>query len=144
MMEEIVLKASLEELPKVAIKVIEWAKASSFIAFRGDLGAGKTTLIKNICNLLNVKDQVNSPTFSLVNEYLGRENEVIYHFDFYRIEEEEEALDMGCEDYFYSGKLCLVEWPEKVENLLPKDRIEIEITLDGKERAFNIKRQINV
>jgi len=143
-MEEIVLKASLEELPKVAIKVIEWAKASSFIAFRGDLGAGKTTLIKNICNLLNVKDQVNSPTFSLVNEYLGRENEVIYHFDFYRIEEEEEALDMGCEDYFYSGKLCLVEWPEKVENLLPKDRIEIEITLDGKERAFNIKRQINV
>ena len=143
-MEEIVLKASLEELPKVAAKVIELAKTTTIVVFRGDLGAGKTTLIKNICNLLNVKDQVSSPTFSLVNEYLGEKNEVLYHFDFYRIEEEEEALDMGCEDYFYSGKLCLIEWPEKIESLLPKERIEVVITFDGEERAFNIKRQINV
>ncbi len=143
-MEEIVLKASLEELPKVAAKVIELAKTTAIVVFRGDLGARKTTLIKNICNLLNVKDQVNSPTFSLVNEYLGEKNEVLYHFDFYRIEEEEEALDMGCEDYFYSGKLCLIEWPEKIESLLPKERIEVVITFNDEERAFNIKPQINV
>ncbi len=139
MIREIVLKASLEELPIVALKVIELSKEVPVIAFSGDLGAGKTTLIKNICNLLHVKDEVNSPTFSIVNEYRTENNVTVYHFDFYRLKEEEEALDMGCEDYFYSGNLCLIEWPSKIESLLPDDRIEVNILRAEDKREFIIK-----
>lgn len=138
------LTASLEELETVASKVIDMAKGATIIVFRGDLGAGKTTLIKNICKLLNVKDEVNSPTFSLVNEYHRESGVTVFHFDFYRIEEEAEAFDMGCEDYFYSSNLCLIEWPEKIENLLPKDRVEVEINLNEENRTFNIKRLSHV
>jgi tRNA threonylcarbamoyladenosine biosynthesis protein TsaE len=138
------LRYSLETLPELAAKVIELLEFSPVVVFRGEMGAGKTTLIKNMCNLLSVSDSVSSPTFSLVNEYLSDKGQTIYHFDFYRIEEEEEALDMGCEDYFYSGNICLIEWPEKIESLLPEKRIELSISVEGEQRAFTIKKQTNV
>jgi len=138
------LKASLVDLPKIAKKVLSIDPLPIFIAFFGDLGAGKTTLIKNICNLLGVIDDVSSPTYSLVNEYLDREGNSVYHFDFYRIEDEVEALDMGCEEYFYSGNMCLVEWPEMISNLLPEERLEIHIAIDNEERIFTLKHVTNV
>jgi tRNA threonylcarbamoyladenosine biosynthesis protein TsaE len=87
--------------------------------FYGEMGAGKTTLIKNICRQFSVTDNVSSPTFSLVNEYNTENGQTIYHFDFYRIDDEEEAINIGFDEYIYSGNLCLIEWPEKIPNLLP-------------------------
>lgn len=131
--------ATLEELGKVAESVLSFAEKTPVVLFRGDLGAGKTTLIKNICNFLDVKDEVSSPTFSIVNEYRNDAEKIVYHFDFYRLKEEEEALDMGAEDYFYSGNLCLIEWPSKIENLLPEQRVEVEISILEETRQFTIK-----
>lgn len=98
------------------------------VAFYGSMGAGKTTFIKAICNVLGVTDAVNSPTFAIVNEYLSADGENIYHFDFYRIKKLEEAYDIGYENYFYSGNLCLIEWPELIEELLPDDAVRVHIT----------------
>jgi len=134
------LTATLEDLPQLAEKVIKEGTSSRFIAFFGDLGAGKTTLIKNICNFLGVIDEVSSPTYSLVNEYLDKNGNSLYHFDFYRINDEDEALDMGCEEYFDSGSLCLVEWPERIPNLLPQKRLEVHIeTMSNEERKILLK-----
>lgn len=127
------------ELDKVSQYIVNQSEKQKIICFRGELGAGKTTLIKNICNFLKVKDEVNSPTFSIVNEYETAGNQRLYHFDFYRIEEEEEALDIGVEDYFYSELLCLIEWPSKIENLLPENRIEVNISIVGAKREIEIK-----
>ena len=108
--------------------------------FNGDMGVGKTTLIKEICSVLGVDDVAHSPTFSLVNEYKTNTNETVYHFDFYRIEDEEEAYDMGAEDYLYSNNWCLIEWPENVKNLLPLDAVEINIILlDNGQRNIQLK-----
>lgn len=106
-------------------------------AFYGEMGAGKTTLIKNICNFLEVKDNVSSPTYSLVNEYETLKGDLIYHFDFYRIKNKQEALDMGCEEYFYSNNLCLIEWPEMLGEILPESHIKIDITLKNELRVIN-------
>ncbi|MDR1624814.1 MAG: tRNA (adenosine(37)-N6)-threonylcarbamoyltransferase complex ATPase subunit type 1 TsaE [Tannerellaceae bacterium] len=98
-------------------------------AFHGNMGAGKTTFIKAICEELGVTDVINSPTFALINEYRsGASGELIYHFDFYRINKQSEAEDLGVGDYFYSGALCFIEWPEKIEALLPEDVVNISIT----------------
>ena len=98
-------------------------------AFRGSMGAGKTTFIKAICEELGVEDVINSPTFAIINEYRSTTTgELIYHFDFYRINKLSEAEDIGTEDYFYSGALCFIEWPEKIEELLPGDVVEVAIT----------------
>lgn len=107
--------------------------------FRGAMGAGKTTLISALCRFLGVEEHTSSPTFSLVNEYRGRLNQVIFHFDFYRIRSEAEAMDMGIEEYFDRPALCLVEWPERVENLLPSDYVEIKIEVDASQQ-----RQITI
>ena len=107
---------------------------NTVFAFYGKMGAGKTTFIKAVCEALGVTAVVNSPTFSIVNEYRSDQTgELIYHFDFYRIEKLEEVYDMGYEDYFYCGALCFLEWPELVEDLLPGDavRVEIEELPDG-------------
>jgi tRNA threonylcarbamoyladenosine biosynthesis protein TsaE len=96
-------------------------------AFYGKMGAGKTTFIKAICEELGVKDVITSPTFAIVNEYTT-DNSSIYHFDFYRIKKLEEVYDMGFEDYFYSGSLCLIEWPELIEEVLPDDAVKVNIT----------------
>jgi len=118
---------TLEQLPKIAEEVLKFSK-NKVLLFYGEMGVGKTTLIKEIVKKLGVLDTVSSPTFSLVNEYHSLKNEKVYHFDFYRIEKEEEAMDMGIEEYFYSNNWCLVEWPNKVENLLPLNSVIIKIT----------------
>ncbi|WP_298368997.1 tRNA (adenosine(37)-N6)-threonylcarbamoyltransferase complex ATPase subunit type 1 TsaE [uncultured Lutibacter sp.] len=130
---------TLGQLPQIASDVIEAAQ-QKVLLFYGEMGVGKTTLIKEIVRQLGVLDNVSSPTFSLVNEYHTSENEKVYHFDFYRINDEEEALDMGIEEYFYSNSWCLVEWPNKVENLLPLKSVNITITLDNnQQRTIEVK-----
>jgi len=118
---------SLDTIDEIAIEFIKAMGDNTVFAFRGEMGAGKTTFIKAICENLGVSDVINSPTFAIVNEYRSDSGELIYHFDFYRINKEEEAFDFGYEDYFYSGSLCFIEWPEKVESLLPNDTVNVYI-----------------
>jgi len=120
---------TLEQLPEIARHIIDKCKNRTLL-FYGSMGVGKTTLIKEIVRQLEVDDVVSSPTFSLVNEYETRKGKNIYHFDFYRINNEEEALDIGIEEYFYNNDWCLIEWPEKVKNLLPLNAIEIHLSLN--------------
>lgn len=130
---------SLQELPQIAAEIIRFAE-HKIMLFYGELGVGKTTLIKEIVKQLGVSDNVSSPSFSLVNEYHTNNNEKVYHFDFYRIDKEDEALDIGVEEYFYSNCWCLVEWPNKVENLLPLKSISITITANNKQqRTIELK-----
>jgi len=130
---------TIEELPQIAKDVIANSE-HKIILFYGEMGVGKTTLIKEIVKQLGVLDNVSSPTFSLVNEYHSINNDKVFHFDFYRIDNEEEALDMGIEEYFYSNSWCLVEWPNKVENLLPLKSVIITITAnDNQLRTIEIK-----
>ncbi|MFP3860948.1 MAG: tRNA (adenosine(37)-N6)-threonylcarbamoyltransferase complex ATPase subunit type 1 TsaE [Bacteroidales bacterium] len=118
---------TLEELSQTAKKFLAQTKGKKKFAFFGDLGAGKTTFIKALCNELDVIDIVSSPTFSLINEYLTESGEKIFHMDFYRIDNINEAQDIGIEDYFLSRNYCFIEWPEKIENLLPEDFIYVKI-----------------
>ena len=126
---------SLEEISAVAEEFIRLAmQEDTVFAFNGQMGAGKTTFIKALCEALGVSEPVTSPTFAIVNEYRSDETgELIYHFDFYRIKKLEEAYDMGCEDYFYSGAVCLIEWPELVEDLLPGNTIWVDIKVNDDE-----------
>ncbi|MBO5854654.1 MAG: tRNA (adenosine(37)-N6)-threonylcarbamoyltransferase complex ATPase subunit type 1 TsaE [Bacteroidales bacterium] len=119
---------NIEELAKVSDLLLEWRDKSNIIAFYGAMGAGKTTLVKNLCQKLGVNDEVNSPTFALVNEYQTETFDSIFHFDFYRIKSLEEVFDIGYEDYFYGGSLCLLEWPELIDPLMPEHFIKVEIT----------------
>ncbi|MEM9022140.1 MAG: tRNA (adenosine(37)-N6)-threonylcarbamoyltransferase complex ATPase subunit type 1 TsaE [Bacteroidota bacterium] len=108
-------------------------------AFHGPMGVGKTTLIKVFCTLVGVKDEMSSPTFSLVNEYRGTgDHETIFHFDFYRIERDEEVFDLGYEEYMYSGHVCLMEWPEKIAHLLPEDHVNIHMREEQGKRLVTI------
>ena len=124
----------LQDLAEAANKLITFAGEDNVIIFDGPMGAGKTTFTKEICRALGVVDVVSSPTFSIVNEYLSQANTPVYHFDFYRIKNIQEAYDIGYEEYFYSGHLCLVEWPEKIAELLPEQYIKVQITPIGEER----------
>ncbi len=123
---------NLSDISNVAREILSKGK-SKILLFYGEMGAGKTTLIKEVCSLLDIEDNINSPTFSLVNEYKTRKGDSIFHFDFYRIENEEEAMDIGFEEYIDSGKWCLIEWPQNIENLLPlnSSAIQIEILENG-------------
>ena len=128
-MSEITLTiSSLNDLPEAALNILEFAAANCIFLFYGDMGAGKTTLIKALCACLGTQEPVTSPTFSIVNEYSIPGNK-IYHFDFYRLKNETEALDLGYEEYFYSGAHCFVEWPEKIPGLLPDTFVKVEITV---------------
>jgi tRNA threonylcarbamoyladenosine biosynthesis protein TsaE len=118
----------LNDLPDAAKKFLEKTRGNKFFAFFGDLGAGKTTFIKALCNELNVVDIVSSPTFSLINEYQSESGELIYHMDFYRIESIKEAYEIGLEDYFQNDNYCFIEWPEKIDELLPNHVIYVKIT----------------
>ncbi|MFC3200144.1 tRNA (adenosine(37)-N6)-threonylcarbamoyltransferase complex ATPase subunit type 1 TsaE [Parapedobacter deserti] len=120
--------SSLTELPGAAAQIVAAGGNSRVFLFHGEMGAGKTTLIKAICDQLGVTDTTSSPTFAIINEYGGAERPV-YHFDFYRIKSEQEALDLGYEDYFYSGCYCFVEWPEKIAGLLPPDAVAVALTV---------------
>ena len=131
---------SIDQLPKVAQKILD-QNPNKVILFNGEMGVGKTTLIKQLCKTLGVKDATSSPTFSLVNEYQTDTNQVVYHFDFYRLNKETEALDMGVDDYLYSGNWCFIEWSEKIENLIPEQHtiITIELLPTGGERLLELK-----
>ena len=123
--------ANLEEIDKVAEEFIQYISESdlqsNIFAFYGKMGAGKTTFIKAICKALGVKDIVNSPTFTIINEYKSAKGFPIYHFDFYRINKLQEAYDIGVEEYFAGNGLCLIEWPEKIAEILPEDCISVTI-----------------
>lgn len=119
--------ASLVDIDRAAVAFLEAAKGHQVMAFSGEMGAGKTTFIQAICRCLGVSVEVNSPTFSLVNEYFTPEGDSIYHFDLYRIEDPAELFDMGYEEYFYSGSRCLIEWPEKASHLVPDDALNVKI-----------------
>lgn len=118
---------SLSDLDKVSKMLIEQLDGRNVVAFFAPMGAGKTTLISALMEHLGSQDTVTSPTFALVNQYYTADRQAVYHFDFYRINSIAEAFDMGYEEYFYSGDLCLVEWPEKVEQLLPEDTMVVQI-----------------
>ncbi len=118
----------LENIREAARQFISLMDQDTVFAFHGEMGAGKTTFIKAICEELGVEDVINSPTFAIVNEYRSASAELIYHFDFYRINKPEEAYDFGYEDYLYSGAVCFIEWPEKIEDLLPGDTVHVAIS----------------
>ena len=133
---------SISELNHIAKEIIATTKSKTLL-FYGEMGVGKTTLIKEICKELGIEDVANSPTFSLVNEYHTTKSEIVYHFDFYRIEDENEAYDIGIEDYFYANAWCLIEWPQNIENLLPLESTEIHIsTLENGDRNIQLKNKI--
>jgi tRNA threonylcarbamoyladenosine biosynthesis protein TsaE len=125
----------LAELELAAKKILQEAKEEKIFLFYGGMGAGKTTLINKICQLLGTKDHTSSPTFSIVNEY-ELESGSIYHFDFYRLKNQNEAFDMGYEDYFYSGNYCFVEWPEKIADLLPEHYVKVKIEALSEENRL--------
>ena len=134
-----VIIRSIEELPALASKITK-AYSNKVIAFYGDMSAGKTTFIKYLCQELGVDPSlVNSPTYAIVNEYEARDDQLIFHFDFYRIKDENEAFDMGYENYFYSNHYCFIEWPEKIANLLPENRLQIHIESEANMRIFTIE-----
>jgi len=126
-MMKTIIASSVDELPNVVKSIIKDIPDQYVFAFNGKMGAGKTTLIKAMCEELGVEEVVTSPTFALVNEYIGNENKSIYHFDFYRIKKLDEVFDIGYEEYFYSGNYCFIEWPELVLELLPESYVYILI-----------------
>ena len=119
---------SLHQLEEVAQKILD-ENPNKVILFHGEMGVGKTTLIKQLCRNLGVTDATSSPTFSLVNEYETTADQLVYHFDFYRLNKETEGLDMGIDDYLYSGNWCFIEWAEKIPNLIPESHSVITISL---------------
>ncbi len=130
---------SLGGLQKVAREILELRAGRNVVLFKASMGAGKTTLIAEIVAQCGSEDIVTSPTFAIVNEYRTDGDEPIYHFDMYRINKIEEALDFGCEEYLSSGALCLIEWPEQIESLLPQDAMTVAITIDSpSQRTFII------
>ena len=123
---EITIK-SLNSIHEAAKEFVKEMGEGKVFAFYGKMGAGKTTFIKALCEVLGVEDVITSPTFAIINEYTDGQGDPIYHFDFYRIKKLEEVYDMGYEDYFYSGNLCLLEWPELIEDILPENVIKVTI-----------------
>lgn len=127
-MEKTIIEVDgLGDLPEAAEQILSLAEGRNVVALFGPMGAGKTTLTREIVAAMGSEDTVTSPTFALVNRYVAADGRDIFHFDFYRIERQEEVFDMGYEEYFYSDGLCLVEWPEKIEGLLPDDAVIVRI-----------------
>ena len=127
-----------EELCAVAKMILEKYNSKIFL-FYGEMGVGKTSFIKKFCKELRVSDIVSSPTFSIVNQYSNVNDEIIYHFDFYRTEKKEEVFDIGYEEYLFSSSYCFIEWPEKIEDLLPTNYLKINMKLDDNNRIINIQ-----
>jgi tRNA threonylcarbamoyladenosine biosynthesis protein TsaE len=132
---------TLTELPAAAQQIVQFAANQRIFLFYGDMGAGKTTFIKSLCEALGVEESVTSPTFSIVNEYRGADA-TIYHFDFYRLKSQTEAFDMGYEEYFYSGAYCFIEWPEKIADLLPDHYLKVSIKATSPTTREIIAEQI--
>ena len=139
---ELIVAKDLTELPVVAANILKAFEGKRIFAFQGVMGAGKTTLIKELCHQMKVVDVVSSPTFALVNEYFTDKGKSVFHFDFYRIKSIEEAFDFGYEEYFFGEGICLIEWPEIIEELIPEEAIviNIEVMPDGSRRfSFTAK-----
>lgn len=134
---------SVNDLAAISKSLISEMGDKRIFAFEGKMGAGKTTLIKSVCESLGVEDVVSSPTFSLVNVYNDKNGNAIYHFDFYRIKKLEEVFDIGYEEYFYSGDYCLIEWPEMVKPLMPENYVLISIEVDKSENRIITYKLIN-
>jgi tRNA threonylcarbamoyladenosine biosynthesis protein TsaE len=132
----------LNDLSRVSREIIRFAAEKKIWLFEGEMGAGKTTLIKALCQELGVADHVSSPTYSLINEYLDESGKLIYHFDFYRIKDQSEAIDIGSEEYFYSGNICFIEWPSMIPDLLPEKYLKISIEVVSPTRR-NIQLSSN-
>jgi tRNA threonylcarbamoyladenosine biosynthesis protein TsaE len=130
---------SIKTINQTAQKFIDQIGDRTVFAFNGKMGAGKTTFIKSICETMGVKETINSPTFSIVNEYEATDGRIIYHFDCYRINKIQEALDLGAEEYLYSGNLCFIEWSENIAPLLPDSIVNVDI-----EEVENGKRMITI
>jgi tRNA threonylcarbamoyladenosine biosynthesis protein TsaE len=134
--------SGLDHLPDAAEKLLAFAANEKIFLFQGEMGAGKTTFVKALCDKLNIKDVVSSPTFSIINEYRSNAGPV-YHFDFYRLKNETEAYDLGYEDYFYSGAYCFIEWPEKIPTLWPDKYLSVEIKATSEQtRLVNAQHMI--
>jgi tRNA threonylcarbamoyladenosine biosynthesis protein TsaE len=139
MTEYVFTAVSAERLGEVADKVVEHIDRYKVWLFHGEMGSGKTTLIKEICRKLHVSDVMSSPTFAIVNEYAAGAHDKVFHFDFYRIRHEAEAYDIGTDEYFYSGAPCFVEWPEKIPSLIPSEHGAVSVTITSKtERTIAI------
>lgn len=130
MMEQKITITDTGDLPRAAEEFLSKIGDNRIIAFFAPMGAGKTTFTTAICERLGVEDAVCSPTFTIINEYRTRTGEPLYHFDFYRINRLEEAVDLGLDDYFYSGALCIIEWPENITGLLPEETLKVHITVN--------------
>ncbi|MBI3512258.1 MAG: tRNA (adenosine(37)-N6)-threonylcarbamoyltransferase complex ATPase subunit type 1 TsaE [Bacteroidetes bacterium] len=126
------------QLPVVAKKFLKENFQKKIFAFHGELGAGKTTFIKAVCEQLGVKDVMSSPSFSIVNEYRDKKNIPVYHIDLYRIKSIDEAMNAGVEEYLYSGNYCFIEWPEKAEEILPSETVHVYMTSDGGVRKLTV------
>ena len=129
---------NLEQLNSIAKQILDYTLTHRKFAFYAEMGVGKTTLIKALSLQLGVADIVSSPTFSIVNEYQADENTKIYHFDFYRIEDEKEAYDIGYEEYFFSSAYCFIEWSEKIPNLIEDDMVQINMSIVGNTRKIEV------
>lgn len=130
--------ADLSELPEIAANLLRHSTSGRIFIMEGEMGAGKTTLIKALCRELGVHDVVTSPTFTLMNEYQQDGGLPVYHFDFYRIKSESEVYDFGYEDYFYSGNYCFIEWPEKIPSLLPTSPVRVTIRKEQSKRLITM------
>lgn len=128
--------SDLGEIDTIAQKIIEYAGNETIWLFEGEMGAGKTTLIKAICKQMGIIDETSSPTFALVNVYENAKGDEFYHFDFYRINDEVEAIDIGADEYFYSGRPCFIEWSEKIPSLKPQKNLKISINLDAERNRM--------
>ena len=137
-MSKTLFAKNVEQLNSIAQQILDYTSSHKKFAFYGKMGVGKTTLIKALSLQLGVSDIVSSPTFSIVNEYQADENTKIYHFDFYRIEDEKEAYDMGYEEYFFSNAYCFIEWPEKIPNLIEEDMVQIKMSVEGNKRRIEV------
>ena len=133
-MQSNIIINNLSELPVAAKQLLQAFPDKKIFAFYGEMGVGKTTFIKAICNELGVTDTISSPTFSIVNEYVSAKGDKVFHFDFYRINSINEVYDLGYEDYFNDDAYCFIEWSEKIEDLITSDYIKVKITKDGEKR----------
>ncbi len=139
--EQTISWVNLTQLPTAARQIIDFGQDIPVWLFYGDMGAGKTTLIKALCQVWEVEDSVSSPTFALVNEYQRANGDPLYHFDFYRIDAEEEAVEIGIDEYFYSQRYCLVEWPTKIRNLLPETYLRLNLRVnEDQSRTISLSR----
>jgi len=137
-MSKTLFAENLAQINTIAKQILELTSPHKKFAFYGEMGVGKTTLIKALSLQLGVTDIVSSPTFSIVNEYQADENTKIFHFDFYRIENEKEAYDMGYEEYFFSNAYCFIEWSEKIPNLIEDDMVQIKMSVEGNKRRVEV------